>query len=52
MVGTTPGRTISDGDILSEKHIVDEEVIDSPPSEADQGIVKDWDSEEAAVKRK
>ena len=41
-----------DGDIFSEKHVVDEKVIDSPPSESDQSIVNDWDGEEAAVKRK
>lgn len=39
-------------DILPEKNGVDEQVVDSPPSELDQGIVKDWDGEESAVRRK
>ena len=37
--------------IFPEKHAVDEKVVDSPPSET-EGIVKDWDGEEATVKRK
>lgn len=36
---------------IDEKGL-NEEIIDSPPSELDQGIVKDWDGEEAAVTRK
>lgn len=52
MAGPTPDLTTPDGDIFSEKHVVDEKVIDSPPSESDQSIVNDWDGEEAAVKRK
>lgn len=54
MAGSTLDPRISDGDIVSEKHIVEENVLDSPPSELDQpGIVQDWDgSEEASVKRK
>lgn len=39
-------------DVVFEKHVVDAKVLDSPPSEVDQGIVKDWDGEEASVKRK
>ncbi|CEJ56776.1 Putative Permease of the major facilitator superfamily [Penicillium brasilianum] len=52
MTASTPDRRISDMDIVSEKHVVDAKVLDSPPSEVDQGIVKDWDGEEASVKRK
>ncbi|KAJ5440229.1 uncharacterized protein N7458_011227 [Penicillium daleae] len=52
MAGSTLDDRISDGDIVSEKHVVEEKFLDSPPSEVDQGIVKDWDGEEAAVKRK
>jgi hypothetical protein len=52
MAGSTLDDRISDGDIVSEKHVVEEKVVDSPPSEVDQGIVKDWDGEEAAVMRK
>lgn len=37
--------------IVPEKHAVEEKVVDSPPSEL-EGIVKDWDGEEATVKRK
>ncbi|KAJ5308543.1 hypothetical protein N7476_009199 [Penicillium atrosanguineum] len=40
----------SDMDIFVEKNAL-EKVVDSPPSES-EGIVKDWDGEEAAVKRK
>lgn len=49
---STLDRRISDEDIVSEKHVVEEKVLDSPPSEIDQVIVKDWDGEEASVKRK
>jgi hypothetical protein len=52
MTGSTPDRRISDVDIVSEKHVVEAKVLDSPPSDIDQGIVKDWDGEEASVKRK
>jgi hypothetical protein len=53
MAGSTLDPRISDGDILSEKHVMEENVINSPPSESDQSIVQDWDgSEEASVKRK
>lgn len=52
MAGPPPDLATSDGDIFSEKHVVDEKVIDSPDSESDQNIVNDWDGEEAAVKRK
>lgn len=54
MAGSTLDPKISDGGILSEKHVVEENVIDSPSSELDQpGIVQDWDSgEETSVKRK
>ncbi|GLI81670.1 hypothetical protein PoHVEF18_010057 [Penicillium ochrochloron] len=54
MAGSTQDPRIFDGDILSEKHIVEENVIHSPPSELDQpGIVQDWNSgEETSVKRK
>lgn len=38
-------------DVFPEKHVVDEKVIDSPPSET-EGIVKNWDGEESTVKRK
>ena len=31
---------------------VDEKVVSSPPSEVEQGIINDWDGEEAAVRRK
>jgi hypothetical protein len=40
----------SDSDIFVEKNGV-ENIVDSPPSEV-EGIVRDWDGEEAAVKRK
>lgn len=39
-------------DVFAEKNGVDERVVDSPPSEVDQGIIKDWDDEESAVRRK
>jgi hypothetical protein len=42
---------MSDRTSFDEKHI-NEKVIDSPPSEIDHGIVKDWDEEESAVRRK
>ena len=37
---------------FGEKHTIAEQVIDSPPCEPDHGIVKDWDGEESAVRRK
>lgn len=36
---------------IDEKNL-DEKVVDSPTSELDHGIVKDWDGEESAVTRK
>ncbi|KAF7521602.1 hypothetical protein PCG10_008217 [Penicillium crustosum] len=39
-------------DSFDEKYKIGEQVIDSPPSEPDHGIVKDWDGEESAVRRK
>lgn len=39
-------------DSFNGKHKISEEVIDTPPSEPDHGIVKDWDGEESAVRRK
>lgn len=39
-------------DSFNEKHKTSEQVIDSPPSDPDHGIVKDWDGEESAVRRK
>jgi hypothetical protein len=45
-----PDRKMSEG-ILDEKYI-GEQVTSSPPSEPDHGIVKDWDEEESAVRRK
>ncbi|KAJ5584754.1 uncharacterized protein N7459_004554 [Penicillium hispanicum] len=39
-------------DVFAEKNGVDERVVDSPPSEVDQGITKDWEGEESAVRRK
>ena len=41
-----------DQDSLKEKHGIEEKVIDAPPSEVDHGIIKDWDKEESAVRRK
>jgi nitrate reductase alpha subunit len=54
MAGSTQDPRIFDGVFLSEKHIVEENVIHSPPSELDQpGIVQDWNSgEETSVRRK
>ena len=52
MAGSAPDLAMRDGVIFSEKSVVDERVIDSPPSESEQIIVNDWDGEEAAVKRK
>jgi hypothetical protein len=46
----TNTREKSDMDMFVEKTAL-EKVVDSPPSES-EGIVKDWDGEEAAVKRK
>lgn len=46
----TDSSVKSDLDIFVVKNGV-EGIVDSPPSEA-EGIVKDWDGEEAAVKRK
>lgn len=43
---------MADQDTFDEKHKISEQVIDSPPSEPDHGIVKDWDVEESAVRRK
>ncbi|KAJ5086246.1 hypothetical protein NUU61_007553 [Penicillium alfredii] len=42
---------MSNRDVLAEKS-VGEQIVDAPASETDQGIVKDWDGEEAAVRRK
>ncbi|CAI7639535.1 unnamed protein product [Penicillium glandicola] len=42
---------MSDLGISDEKHKIGEQVIDSP-NELDNGIVKDWDKEESAVRRK
>jgi hypothetical protein len=39
----------SDSDIVEKNGV--ENIVDSPPSEV-EGIVRDWDGEEAAVKRK
>ena len=52
MAGFTLDGTIPDGYTVSEKHSVEEKVFDSPSSEVDPSIVKDWDGEEAAVRRK
>lgn len=41
-----------DQDFLPEKSGVEEKVIDAPPSEVEHGIIKDWDKEESAVRRK
>lgn len=46
----TDPREQSDMNSFVEKKAL-QEVIDSPPSES-EGIVKDWDGEEAAVRRK
>lgn len=43
---------MADHDFLAEKHRMDEKIIDAPPSEIEHGIVKDWDKEESAVRRK
>ncbi|KAJ6116077.1 hypothetical protein N7523_006494 [Penicillium sp. IBT 18751x] len=43
-------RKQSEMDIFVEKRAL-QKVVDSPPSES-EGIVKDWDGEEAAVRRK
>lgn len=43
---------MADQGIFDEKNKIGEQVIDSSPSELDQGIVKDWDGEEPAVRRK
>jgi hypothetical protein len=44
---------MADRDIFDEKHRIGEQVIDSPPSESElDHIVKDWDVEESAVRRK
>lgn len=43
---------MAEQDIFDEKHKIGEQVIDSPPSELDHSIVKDWDEEESAVRRK
>lgn len=37
---------------LPEKNGVEEKIIDAPPSEVEHGIIKDWDKEESAVRRK
>lgn len=42
---------MADQDLFDEKHKIGEQVIDSS-SESDHGIVKDWDTEESAVRRK
>lgn len=44
-------QDLPDRDFL-EKNVVDEKVVSSPPSEVEQGIINDWDGEEAAVRRK
>ncbi|KAJ5648757.1 hypothetical protein N7490_005129 [Penicillium lividum] len=41
-----------DQDYLSEKNGFEEKVIDTPSSEVQDGIIKDWDKEESAVRRK
>ncbi|KAJ5280654.1 hypothetical protein N7478_006026 [Penicillium angulare] len=41
-----------DEDIINEKNGVNQHVVDSPQSEVEHGIIKDWDVEEAAVRRK
>lgn len=45
---------MSDRTSFNEKHINEKvtDSLDSPPSELDHGIVKDWDEEESAVRRK
>ncbi|KAJ5385833.1 hypothetical protein N7509_008374, partial [Penicillium cosmopolitanum] len=45
---------MSDRTSFNEKHINEKvtDSLDSPPSELDHGIVKDWDEEESAVTRK
>ena len=43
---------MSHHDTLAEKHVVQKKVVDSPASETDLGIIKDWDGEESAVRRK
>lgn len=43
---------MADHDVLTEKYGIEEKVIDAPPSEVDHGIIKDWDKEESAVRRK
>lgn len=43
---------MADQDSFDEKHKISHQVIDSPSTEPDHGIVKDWDSEESAVRRK
>lgn len=42
---------MSDRTSFEEKNI-NEKVIESPPTDLDHGIVKDWDEEESAVTRK
>ena len=37
---------------FEEKTAVGENVLDSPASEAEPRIVKDWDTEEGSVRRK
>ncbi|KAJ6028790.1 hypothetical protein N7540_004366 [Penicillium herquei] len=43
---------MSDQDTIPEKIVVNEKIIDSPPSEIEHGIIKDWDNEEASIRRK
>ncbi|KAJ5640925.1 hypothetical protein N7528_000550 [Penicillium herquei] len=43
---------MSDQDTFPEKMEVNEKIIDSPPSEIEHGIIKDWDHEEAVIRRK
>ncbi|CAI7604434.1 unnamed protein product [Penicillium pancosmium] len=45
---------MTDRTSFNEKHINEKvtDSLDSPPSELDHGIVKDWDEEESAVTRK
>jgi hypothetical protein len=41
-----------DRDFFIEKNGIEEKVIDAPPSEVEHGIIKDWDKEESAIRRK
>ena len=52
MAGSSLDQKESDHDIFVEKNLVAERVTDLPSSDVDHEIVKDWDGEEAAVRRK